>query len=65
MSKNRPRHAFASRTTFAGAIFDRNDRNLRDWLRDPPKMKPGSVIPNLNLSEDEITQLIAYLDTLK
>jgi cytochrome c oxidase subunit 2 len=54
-----------SRTTFAGATFDLNDRNLREWLRDPPAMKPGSVMPNLNLSEEEITQLIAYLDTLK
>ena len=54
-----------SRTVFAGAIFDLNDQNLRRWLRDPPGEKPGSVMPNLNLSEDEITQLIAYLDTLK
>ena len=42
-----------------------NDTNLRKWLRDPPKAKPGSVMPNLKLSEDEITSLIAYLDTLK
>ena len=54
-----------SRKVFAGALFDLNDQNLRRWLRDPPKEKPGSVMPNLNLSEDEITNLIAYLDTLK
>ena len=47
------------------AIFAMNDTNLRKWLRDPPKAKPGSVMPNLHLSEDEITSLIAYLDTLK
>lgn len=61
---------FSSRKTFAGAIFDLNDRNLRRWLRDPPGMKPmnpdnGQGMPNLGLSEDEITQLIAYLETLK
>ena len=59
-----------SRSTFAGAIFDLDDRNLRRWLRDPPGMKPmnpdnGQGMPNLGLSEDEITQLIAYLETLK
>ena len=59
-----------SRSTFAGAIFDLNDRNLRRWLRDPTAMKPmnpdnGQGMPNLGLSEDEITQLIAYLETLK
>ncbi|HET7487685.1 MAG TPA: cytochrome c oxidase subunit II [Acidimicrobiales bacterium] len=53
------------RTVFAGAIFDLNDKNLRSWLRNPPAEKPGSIMPNLNLTEDEITQLIAYLDTLK
>lgn len=59
-----------SRKWFAGAIFDLNQRNLRRWLRDPPGMKPmnpdnGQGMPNLGLSEDEITQLIAYLETLK
>lgn len=60
----------ASREVFAGAIFDLNDKNLRKWLRDPPGMKPmkpdnGMGMPNLNLSEDDITKLIAYLETLK
>ena len=59
-----------SRSRFAGAIFELNARNLRRWLRDPPAMKPmnpdnGMGMPNLGLSEDEITQLIAYLETLK
>jgi cytochrome c oxidase subunit II len=53
------------RKVFAGATFDLNDQNLRVWLRDPPGEKPGSLMPNLELSEDEITKLIAYLDTLK
>jgi cytochrome c oxidase subunit 2 len=59
-----------SRSRFAGAVFELNDRNLRRWLRNPPAMKPMSPensqgMPNLGLSEDEITQLIAYLETLK
>ena len=53
------------RKVFAGAIFDLDERNLRRWIRNPPEEKPGSLIPKLDLSEDEITQLIAYLDTLK
>lgn len=52
------------RELFAGAMFELNDENLRTWLRNPPKEKPGSIMPNLQLSEDEITKLIAYLDTL-
>ena len=53
------------RKVFAGATFELNDRNLRLWLRDPPGEKPGALMPKLGLSEDEITKLIAYLDTLK
>lgn len=53
------------RDVFAGAIFEMSHENLRTWLRDPPGEKPGSLMPNLNLTEDEITKLIAYLDTLK
>jgi cytochrome c oxidase subunit II len=53
------------REVFAGAIFDLNEKNMRRWLRNPPEEKPGSIMPNLNLTEEEITSLIAYLDTLK
>ncbi|MDQ3756883.1 MAG: cytochrome c oxidase subunit II [Actinomycetota bacterium] len=53
------------RDTFAGSMFELDERNLRRWLRDPPGEKPGAKMPNLELTEDEITKLIAYLDTLK
>jgi cytochrome c oxidase subunit 2 len=61
---------FAGRDTFAGAIFDRTDQNLRRWLRDPPAEKPmdpdhGLGMPNLHLTDQEIDQLIAYLNLLK
>ncbi len=58
---------FASRTTFAGSIFDNNDANLRRWLRDPLKEKPGNkmIIPGAPLTPDEITELIVYLNTLR
>jgi cytochrome c oxidase subunit 2 len=54
-----------SRTTFAGSIFKMNEDNLRTWLSNPPGAKPGSVMPDLGLTGEEITQLIAYLETLK
>lgn len=42
---------------------------LADWLRDPTAMKPmqpetGMGMPNLNLTEEEIDALVAYLLTL-
>jgi cytochrome c oxidase subunit 2 len=56
---------FKSRSVFAGSIFENTDPNLRAWLRNPPGQKPGSVMPKLPLSDDDISKLIAYLDTLK
>lgn len=58
---------FATRTTFAGSIFDNNDTNLRRWLRDPQGEKPGNkmIIPGGPLKPDEITELITYLNTLR
>jgi cytochrome c oxidase subunit 2 len=39
--------------------------NLGAWLRNPQAEKPGVLMPNLKLSEDEIRSLVAYLETLK
>jgi cytochrome c oxidase subunit II len=60
---------FASRSSFAGAIFNRTNENLRQWLRDAPARKPGAKMPSgiaqMGLSEDDITALIAYLQGLR
>ena len=56
---------FASRDTFAGALFDTNEENLRDWLDDPPAVKPGAKMPDYGLSTEEIDALIAYLLSLE
>jgi cytochrome c oxidase subunit 2 len=55
---------FNSRATFGGAIFDNDDESVRVWLRNPPQEKPGSLMPDLDLTEGEISSLIAYLRTL-
>ncbi len=42
-----------------------NDDNLKKWLKDPPAVKPGTVMPNLSLSDQEINSLVAFLKTLQ
>jgi cytochrome c oxidase subunit II len=60
---------FGSRTTFAGAIFESTERNLRRWLEDAPAVKPGSKmlsgLKDMGLTQEDITALIAYLQSLK
>lgn len=52
---------FASRETFAGGTFEVNEENLTAWLQDPPGVKPGALMPNLNLTDEQIRALVAYL----
>ena len=47
-----------------------DDSVLGSWLRDPGAMKPAAAdqnrgMPNLNLSQEQIDALVAYLHTLK
>ena len=55
----------ASRKYFAGDVFEINSTNLTRWLSDPPAMKPGTAMPNLHLSQNDIKALVAYLTRLK
>ena len=56
---------FAVRNVFAGAALENNRENLTRWLANPAEIKPGTFMPNLELTESEINALIAYLETLK
>jgi cytochrome c oxidase subunit II len=55
---------FARRQTLAAGILDNNAANLAAWLRDPQAFKPGALMPNLGLTEEEIAYMVAYLQTL-
>jgi len=54
-----------SRKALAGGIMDNTPENMARWLKDPPGVKPGSLMPNLNLSDSDISALVAYLESLK
>jgi cytochrome c oxidase subunit II len=56
---------FGSRTTLAAGILQNTPENLARWLRNPQAVKPGNLMPNLNLSDQDIAALVAYLDSLK
>ncbi len=56
---------FASRNVFAGATLDNTPENLAVWLANPPAVKPGSFMPNLGLSQGDIDDLIAYMESLR
>lgn len=54
-----------SRTTIAAGVLPNDTENLRKWLKDPTAIKPGSKMPNLNLSDEQLDALVPYLQSLK
>jgi cytochrome c oxidase subunit II len=56
----------ASRTTIAGgAVPNNGPDDLKRWIVNPPALKPGTLMPNLGLTDDDATKIVAYLETLK
>lgn len=55
----------ASRSKIVDAKLDNTPENLGKWLKNPPAVKPGTLMPNLNLSDADAGNLVAFLLTLK
>ena len=54
-----------SRNHIAAVTMENNSENLAQWLKNPPGVKPGSRMPVLALSYEQISQLVAYLQELQ
>jgi cytochrome c oxidase subunit 2 len=55
----------ASRPTLAAGTLANNPANLKAWIDDPARFKPGVNMPKVPLSARELNQLVAYLEALK
>ncbi len=56
---------FGSRKTLAAGILTNSPESLARWLRDPPGVKPGALMPRLPLTNEQVTTLVSYLGALK
>jgi len=56
---------FASRRQLGAGVADNTPGNLRRWLADPQQVKLGAKMPNFNFTDRQLTQLVAYFETLK
>jgi cytochrome c oxidase subunit 2 len=54
-----------SRDTLASGMIPNTRDNLRQWIKDPNTIKPGCLMPAMQLSEDQLDQVTNYLETLK
>jgi len=55
----------ASRSSIAGAVYPNTPEMLGKWIEDPPARKPGTQMPKLGLQPGQITDLVAYLRSLR
>ena len=63
---------FGSRLLIAGGVLDNNPTNLAQWIYNAQGVKPGVDMPSFNgspgsqgnLSQDQLNNLVAYLESL-
>jgi cytochrome c oxidase subunit 2 len=56
---------FGSRGTLAGSILENTPKNVALWIRDPDSIKPGANMPTLGIDDQKLSDLVAYLESLK
>ncbi|HWY58150.1 MAG TPA: cytochrome c oxidase subunit II [Terriglobales bacterium] len=54
-----------SRDTIAAGAASNTPENLRQWILNPNAIKPGSLMPAMQLSDQDLDALTAYLETLR
>jgi cytochrome c oxidase subunit 2 len=54
-----------SRRTIASGAAENNRENLRLWIQNPNAIKPGSLMPAMQLSDTDLDALVRYLETLQ
>jgi len=54
-----------SRDTIASGAVPNTIANLRKWIQNPDAFKPGSLMPSMQLDDQELDAATAYLATLR
>ena len=57
-------HLMSRETIGAGAA--QNDlASLRAWVEDPNRLKPGALMPAMQLTQPQLDQVVSYLASLR
>lgn len=54
-----------SRQTLASGAAPLSHDSLRAWVHDPQQLKVGCLMPNMQITDKEVDQIVTYLETLK
>jgi cytochrome c oxidase subunit II len=53
-----------SRSTIAAGAAENTPENLRLWIQNPDAIKPGSLMPAMKLTDEDLDALVRYLESL-
>jgi cytochrome c oxidase subunit II len=53
-----------NRQTIGSGVVKNTPEHLRAWVKDPQEIKPGALMPSMNLSGQQLDQVVAYLESL-
>ena len=56
---------FASRQSIAAATLPMSRGSIAAWVLDPQGIKPGTNMPNVPLTPDELDAVVSYLEGLR
>jgi len=54
-----------SRKQLGAGILENTPANMRLWLKSPQHIKPGALMPDFSLTDEQLDQLSEYLSTLR
>jgi cytochrome c oxidase subunit 2 len=54
-----------SRKQLASGMIDNTPANMRLWLKSPQHIKPGALMPDFSLTDEQLDELATYLSTLR
>ncbi|MEC0246931.1 cytochrome c oxidase subunit II [Paenibacillus chitinolyticus] len=57
-------NGYADREMLAG-VLEHNDENLKKWIKDPQAEKPGTLMPKVPLEDNQVNEIVKYLNSLK
>jgi cytochrome c oxidase subunit II len=55
----------ASRSTLAALTITNTPANMQRWIHDPSAVKPGTLMPTVPLTTQQLNEISAYLEELK
>ena len=54
----------AYRKELGAGVLQNSTENLRLWMKDPQSIKPGCKMPNFNFNDQQVREIVAYLESL-